>query len=364
MCATAKRRNDYIFAPKKERRGVGCSLTLLLILVAVIVSVIFYNTAMNKKLNVNTEKVTVMSLDKAYEGFTVLHISDLHASSMGSDLTLWREKLFGKKYSAVVMTGDMVGKSGEYEPLLSLIHTLKEINAEAPIYFISGDDDPVAVNSAPRGTPEVLADWVLAAQKAGATYLDAPIKQQAGKKAVWFIPEYLYDIDAEGMFGTLTNQKADMEARGQQYESEGGAAYRALCYRLDATERTITALKDISPQDLQIAVAHAPMETDYIRSSIEWADQNKPINYKRISLLMAGHYCGGQWRLPWGGAIYVPDLGWFPQDNQIIGMRRINSINQYVSGGVGASDLYPVDVRLFNPPSVTLISFTARLQQS
>lgn len=359
---TARHKVEYIFAPKKEKRGAGCLLTFLSVLIVVIISALLFNSATNKKLELLSEKVTVMSLDKAYEGFTVLHISDLHASAMGSDMKLWRDKLFGKKFNAVVMTGDMVGESGEYEPLLSLIHTLNQINSEAPIYFIGGDDDPVAVNSAPRGTPEVLADWVLAAQKAGAVYLDAPIRQQAGKRTVWFIPEYLYDVDAEGMLGTLSIQKTEMEAKGAQYESEGGAAYRALCYRIEAMERTVQALKDVSSSDLQIAVVHAPMETDYIRSSIEWADAQKALSYKSISLIMAGHYCGGQWRLPGGGAIYVPELGWFPSDAQILGMRRVNSINQYISGGVGASERYPLKWRLFNAPSITLISFTARLQ--
>ena len=43
-------------------------------------------------------------------------------------------------------------------------------------------------------------------------------------------------------------------------------------------------------------------------------------------------------------------------------MQRINSLNQYISPGIGASDDYPMKGRLFNKPTVTLITFTARLQ--
>lgn len=358
-----RRNNNYIFAPEKEKKGgAGClAMAMLLVLIAVGATVLF-NIAANKRLLLQTEKVSVMSLDKAFEGFSVLHISDLHADPLGSDMEIWRDVLFGKRFHAVVLTGDMVGQSGEYEPLLSLIHTLKQINAEAPVYFISGDDDPPAVNATPRGTPEVLADWVLAAQKEGGIYLDAPVSQQAGKKLVWFIPEYLYDVDAEGMLKSLTVQKETMEGLGQQYESEGGAAYRALTYRMDAMQRTVDSLKAMTTGDLQIAVTHAPLDNTYIRTSIEWADTSKPFNYKNISLLLAGHYCGGQWRLPGGGAIYVPDIGWFPPDEQIQGMQRVNSINQYISGGVGASDYYPLKARIFNTPNITLLSFTGRLQ--
>ena len=48
--------------------------------------------------------------DKIFEGFTVLHISDLHAGPVGSDMELWQSLLKGKAFQAVVMTGDMVGQ--------------------------------------------------------------------------------------------------------------------------------------------------------------------------------------------------------------------------------------------------------------
>lgn len=361
--ALGKRKNAYIFAPEKPKSNrLGCLLTVAVLLAALIMTALLLNFASNGKVELLSEKVSVMSLDKAFEGFTVLHISDLHASALGGDLNIWRSLLHGKTYHAVVLSGDMVGQTGEYEPFVTLIHTLMQINTTAPIYFIAGDDDPPPVVSTARGTPEVLADWVLAAQKEGAIYLDAPVSQQVGKKLVWFVPEYLYDVDAAGMLGSLQNQKASMEALGQQYEAEGGASYRALCYRLEAMERTVEAIKSMTSADLQIAVTHAPLTADYIRTSIEWADQGAVFNFRNMSLLLAGHYCGGQWRLPGAGAIYVPDLGWFPSDEGIQGMHRVNSVNQYISGGIGASDFYPMSGRLFNAPSATLLSFTARLQ--
>ena len=303
-----------------------------------------------------------MGLDKAFEGFTVLHLSDLHASALGSDMELWQDLLFSKTFHAVVLTGDMVGSGGNDEPLLSLIHTLQQLNPNAPIYFVAGDDDPTPVISTPRGTPEVLADWVRAAQQEGAIYLDAPVSQQVGKRTVWFAPQYLYDVDAQGMLGSLQNQKADMEALGQQYEAEGGAVYRSLCYRMDAMERTVAAQKAMLDTDLQIAVSHAPLVKEYIRSSLEWGETSQTFSFRNVSLMMAGHLCAGQWRLPGAGAIYVPEKGWFPPDEGVVGMQRVNSLNQYISAGLGASEKLPMRGRLFNPPKATLLKFTARIQ--
>ncbi|MDD3334669.1 MAG: metallophosphoesterase [Eubacteriales bacterium] len=358
-----KRKNAYLFAPQKQGRShLGAVLIMLMMLLAVVLIVVMTNYGVNHKVTLETEKVHVMGLDKTFEGFSVLHISDLHASALGSDPEIWSSLLFGKSFNAVVLSGDMVGTSGNYEPLLSLIHTLKQLRADIPVYFIAGDDDPPAVLSSARGTPEVLAEWVRAAQQEGAIYLDAPIAQPVGKKNVWFTPQYLYDVEVDGMVSALGKQREEMEGRGTQYDAEGGASYRALCYRIEAYERTQIALKSILSTDLQIAVNHAPLEASYIRESIEWADQDKPFNFRNISLLLCGHYCGGQWRLPWDGAIYVPDVGWFPPDDGLVGMQRINSLNQYISSGIGASEYYPMKGRLFNKPTVTLLTYTAKLE--
>ena len=358
----ARRKSEYIFVPDKPKRnGFGCLFTVLAMVLAIGLAGFLYNRATNNRVQLMDEKVSVMGLDRAYEGFTVLHISDLHASSMGGNGDMWTSVLFGKKWDAVVMSGDMVGSGGDFEPLLLLIHILQQLKPSAPIYLIAGDDDPAAVPSAPRGTPEALADWVRVAQTAGAIYLDAPVAQTVGKKTVWFVPESLYGMDAAGSAASLQTQKEAMEAQGQQYEVEGGAAYRALCYRLDAMQRTVEAQKQMLSSDLQIAVSHAPLEKDYIRTSIEWADDSQALNFKAIDLLMAGHYCAGQWRLPGVGPIYVPEVGWFPGDDGIVGMQRVNSINQYISPGVGASEYYPLKGRFLNNPAVTLLKFTATI---
>lgn len=359
----ARRKNTYIFAPEtKKRRGPGCLVIFLALVLATLMLVLFANENLNRKVDLTTAKVPVMSLDKAYENFTVLLISDLHGRDLGMNADLWRTVLYGKRFGAVVLSGDMVGKSGDSAPLVTLIETLKKINSTAPVYFCAGDDDPSPVISTYRGSPEVMAAWVLAAQEAGGIYLDAPVNQQVGKYNVWFTPEYLYSVEAAGMLQSLTYQKEEMEAKGIQYEAEGGASYRALCYRLDVMQRTVDASKGMLSKDLQIAVTHVPLDVEYVRTAVEWADQSVVFNFRNVSLVLAGHYVGGQWRLPGLGPVYVPERGWFPGDTGVIGMERINSVSQYVSGGIGASEYYPMAGRLFNTPSVALLSFTAKIE--
>lgn len=359
----ARRKNTYIFAPDQHRRrGPGCLILTLAIALAVVVLSLLANFSMNRRITLETVKVPVMALDRTFENFTVLQISDLHAADLGKDTDAWRSLLYGKSFSAAVLTGDMVGRSGDAEPLLALIATLRQINSAASIYFVAGDDDPEPVISDYRGTPEVIASWVKAAQDAGAIYLDAPQSLQVGKRKVWFTPEYVYSMDPAGMAASLTRQKEEMESLGKQYEAAGGASYRALCYRLDTMNRCVAAIKEMTISDLQIAVAHVPLAVDYVRTAVEWADQSVVFNFRNVSLMMAGHYVAGQWRLPGIGPVYVPELGWFPGDENIVGMQRINSINQYINGGVGASSFYPMPGRLFNTPRAALLSLTAKIE--
>ncbi len=356
------RRNNDIFAAPRKRSGLGLLILALLIITALVSAGLFLNKAANQRVTLNTEKVSVMGLNKAYEGFTILHLSDLHAADLGSDLELWRELLFGKTFHAVVLSGDMVGATGNDEPLLSLIRILQLIKQDVPIYFIAGDEDPIPVISTPSASPEALAPWVRAAQQAGAVYLDAPVPQTVGKQTIWFVPQYLYDMDVQLMTESLNAQIADMEAAGRQYEAAGGAVYRALKCRLDAMQRTQEAVKLMKDSDLQVAVNHPPLEAGYIRSSLEWADQTQVFNFRQIDLLLCGDLCGGQWRLPGVGPVYLPDRGFFPGDDNVQGMHRINSINQYISPGLGASKLNPLPGRLMNPPGAALIKFTGTIQ--
>ena len=118
----ARRKAEYIFvSDKPKRNGFGCLFTVLAMVLAIGLAGFFYNMATNNRIQLMEEKVSVMGLNRAYEGFTILHISDLHASAMGGNADMWTSVLFGKKWDAVVMSGDMVGSGGDFEPLLSVV---------------------------------------------------------------------------------------------------------------------------------------------------------------------------------------------------------------------------------------------------
>ena len=353
-----KRERSFIFEPEgyREKKKGGGLIAFLLVVVLLLGAVYLYNRAVNSRVTVSAETVKLVNMDSSLEGFRVLVISDLSGSSLGSNQELWTQLLKSQKWDAAVLCGDMVGSSGNNEPMLSLIHTLQVLRPDAPVYFVAGDGDPDPVSSKPRGTPEVLADWVLEAQANGAIYLDAPVSQTYGKKNVWFSPSYLYDMDVEASATSLRSQLLQMEEQGKQYEMESGANYRALSYRLDVMDRTLEAMEQVTSEDLQIAVNHMPLEDDYLRNAITYADKSSAFSFRSVSLVISGHPCGGQYRLPWGNAIRCNDQ-WFPTDDNVKGLNHSYSTYRYISPGLSSSSEAPIPVRLFNPPEVCILKF-------
>ena len=95
----------------------------------------------------------------------------------------------------------------------------------------------------------------------------------------------------------------------------------------------------------------------------QWADSDN--NFLRnVSLLLAGHYNAGQVRIPLVGALKAPASaggGWFPEDHTLVGLNVVHGVTQYISPGLGISDDYPIPLRIFNTPAITLITLTSRL---
>ena len=76
--------------------------------------------------------------------------------------------------------------------------------------------------------------------------------------------------------------------------------------------------------------------------------------------MLAGHYHGGQWRIPFYGAIFIPDafseIYLFPNQDEVKGLVTWGDTNQYVSAGLGASSNYKfLEFRLFNSPEINLL---------
>lgn len=355
-----RRRNQYIFAGERPRsRGKSFLLGVGAVLLTVLLAVVITNFTLNHQVQLKTVSITVQDLPEELENWSILHLSDLHGQEIGSGQSAIRKALEGINYSCVVMTGDMVGPEGHVQPLLDVISLLAE---DKPKFLIVGDEDPSIYASTAQDSLSVYTPWAQAVMEAGVTLVDEPTSVQRGKSTLWIIPEYLYGLDLDSLQEAYRQQLAAL-ADFDILTPDQSAQKRLAEYHLARVDRIRTAMDAITKNDVQIALTHAPLSRDYANTMLQWQGKNQVFSLRNADVVLAGHYTGGQWRFPWGGALYAPDYGWFPEDSAILGLDYLSGVPQYISAGLSASGIYPLQpFRLFNQPEIAYITLTRYLK--
>ena len=352
------RRNRAIFTEAQPRRlgWLAYPLFLLLIL-AISVALNFIN---NGRLKVDQVSVTVTSLPKDLEKFRILHISDLHGNEYGPNQSTISTMLKTQRFQAVCITGDVCAPDGSYDAFIKLIDLFPSI----PVYFIAGDEDPEAILTTAHAGDAVKADYILEAEAHGAIYLDHPEKLEVGKSALWFIPENIYGLDIPSSRLAYQTRWNTLVTENPVMTPEVEAQLHAIAYRLDVLDATEKSLKSIQDEDVEIALTHHPLSDETIITLQQWSGMAQDQFFRSVSLVLAGHYNAGQIRLPLIGALKEPQsLGgrWFPGDKQLVGLSTVQGVTQYISPGMGVSNIYPIRFRMFNTPTVTVLTLTSAL---
>lgn len=76
-------------------------------------------------------------------------------------------------------------------------------------------------------------------------------------------------------------------------------------------------------------------------------------------LVLSGHYHGGQYRIPFYGALFVPNINgncFLPKQSEVSGLVKRDGYIEYISKGLGSScDIKALEFRLFNTPELNVI---------
>ena len=351
---------DPLFAEERRKHPFIGFFLLLILLAAATLTVL--NTINNSRVNLLRETVTVPNMPSSLENFRILHISDLHGLYFGQHQEQLKAALGSARYDIVCVTGDITGEDGD----IGAFREMMKLFGEKPVFFIPGDEDPPPLVTEPHGKLNAKADYILAAEATGAIYLDAPVKIARGKNGLWLAPEWIYTLDYEASDAAYQKRLAELKA--EEPSAERDAAMTAVNYQINQLIRIRQARRETLETDVHVALTHHPLQTDALQSLKEWTDSENDSYIRTISLVLAGHYVGGQWRIPGLGAVRAPlsagtgNNGWFPDDQKIIGMSTVMGIPQYSSPGLGTSkaiDLPPI--RIFNTPAMTIITLTAKL---
>lgn len=352
------RKQHYIFAPEKPHRLRAFLLGVLVVAALAALGMGIYNFGLNHQVNAHRLSVTVPSLSGDLENWSILLISDLHGQYIGQGHAGISRAISGRSYSCIIFCGDMLGEDGDVQPLLDLIALLPP---GTPKLYLPGDSDPPLIATTAHASLSPYADWAVALQNAGVIILDEPVSFTRNRSTIWFVPEELYSLDIGSTESAYQARIDRLNASIDPLTADQAAELRAAEYNVGRMRRLRDFQKTVSPNDIQIAVAHMPLTSEYVSDMIASSDPDAVFSLRRVSLVVAGHYAGGQWRLPGLGAIWVPGLGFFPDDGLIMGLDYVSGLAQYISPGLAGSDFYPMPGRLFNEPVITTIYLTANI---
>ncbi|BCY16703.1 hypothetical protein hrd7_05520 [Leptolinea sp. HRD-7] len=314
-------------------------LPLLVTLLAAIViaNIAIYTLYDNARFTVTRQEVTIPGLPQAFDGFTILQISDLHSLYFGEGQSDLIAVINALTYDIIAVTGDMQDHQDDLRPFLDLFHGIEH---RSPALYVAGNSGSEDVDL----KAGYVYDVGLRLRAEGLTLMDRPVVIERGGARVWFTEVY------EGRSPASLKQNAvDRLASGKYPQYAGYLADQiAFLSQLQVT------FDGITEEDTLIGITHYPLA----KSQLDDPARDIP----PFDLVIAGHYHGGQIRLPGIGAIYVPAgyekrRGWFPDPRIVSGLYQGAGIQQYVSRGLGAGGpIPPLRFRLFNTPEINLIT--------
>jgi len=347
------RRQQYIFT-QESHRGRSFLIGLLVVLLLLLAGLFTANLAMTHTVSYTREYVTISNLPIDLDNFTILHLSDLNGARLGDKQSAVKKAIGSRSgYGAIVLSGNMVGESGDVQPLLDLVAQLPR---SQPILLLPGDADPPLYMNTAHASLSPYADWALQLMDAGVTILDKPVAVTSGKATVWFSPENLYTTDTLSTEKAWQNQIDLLTAQVEPLTPDQEALMRNAQFQVQRMQEIREIIATIKDSHIQVCVSHMPLTKEAVAESRAWAT-SRVFSMGNVSLALSGGYCAGQWRIPGLGAVYVPELGFFPEDSLVTGKGYLSGLWQHISPGLGAGTEYPwfMGFRLFNPPGATML---------
>ncbi|MDT8861079.1 metallophosphoesterase [Alkalihalobacillus sp. MEB130] len=320
--------------------GKGMVGVLLLFVVLIV-----YTIWDNHRIIVVEQEIEIEQLPESLDGFTILQVTDLHERSFGENQKRLLEKVNSVDYDAIVFTGDMLdsNQSTNYDPFYQLIEGLH--NRDNALY-VAGNADPTNYRLHPSH-PYEKSEFIKGMEQRGVNLLESvyTLEGQGGK--VHFFDFELAILDSQ-------RELEEIALKGEPKNE----VYRAYLNHRKQLLTEISVLDQPKREDVLLALNHYPV----VDARIDFLHEHPHYNMKNLDLLLAGHYHGGQIRVPFLGALFVPEPwyqrgGILPPRDRVKGLWEYRGIKQYVSTGLGSSDAIPLlRFRFLNRPEINVLT--------
>ncbi len=252
--------------------------------------------------------VTQKDVPRAFDGFKILQISDLHNKCFGEGQKKLASAIAETKPDIIAVTGDIIDKRREGSA--AALRLAEKAVKIAPVYYVPGNHERSA------GGYEKLAERL----KACGVRVIANDAMQIEKRGAVITAVGVKDWQFFRSCSENSNKKDDYEKADKGFAGKLGE------------------LAGAHPGGYRLLLAHRPEKIDFYAKA-------------GFNLVLTGHAHGGQWRLPLIGGLYAPHQGLFPKYTS--GLHRKGRTNMVVSRGLGNSG-FPL--RLGNRPELVVVT--------
>lgn len=283
---------------------LGIVSILGIVCLAVVLIISYFE---NRKLTVTEYHIKDVLCPASFDGFRIVHLSDLHNAEFGENNEKLYEVIKKQNPDIIVITGDMIiGKpNSDVTKSVDFVNSLCQI---APVYYSMGNHE-LRVSLYEETYGDMWKQFMNRISKDVNLLFDKEMILSRNDEMI-----YLYGLN-------LTSE-----------------LYKRIV-KTPMSDGYLTSLFGICKHDkYHIFLAHNP---DYFEDYTAWG----------ANLTFSGHVHGGMIRIPWFGGALSPMIHFFPKYDK--GLFENNNKYMILSGGLGN---HTFKFRVNNLPEVVTVT--------
>ncbi len=259
--------------------------------------------------HMKTEEYEIVSkkLPKAFDGYRIAFLSDLHNKEFGKDNERLIKKIQEENPDLILVGGDMVvGKAGYSTDIAT--HLLKELSKDFPVIAANGNHE-YRMQLYPKTFGTQYEDYVVQLKGLGITY--------------------------------LTNESVEVVKDGRQIHIIGLSIEKQYYKRgkkILMGSHYLNSELGVPPKGFSILLAHNPY---YTKAYVKWG----------ADLILSGHNHGGLIRFPFLGGLVSPNISLFARYDA--GLYKEGKSQVIISRGLGT---HTYKIRVNNRPELSMIT--------